>query len=294
MEIVVASGKGGTGKTFISSNLLFFLNSFGIPSVGADADVEAPDLILAVGDCLEKISSKEVYESEKAMILDDKCIRCGACKSVCGYEAIEYVDNEMVVIEYLCDGCGACRLVCPSDAINFYTKLTGKISICKCSDGIYVVTGDLEIGEKNSGHLVYEVKKVAHEILNEINARHVIVDSAPGVGCPVISSISGADILIIVVEPSLQSLQGAKKLREIAGHFNVKTFVVINKYDLNLNLCSKISSILDAEVIGRIPYDEKVVQSYTSMIPIIEYDRDSKASRALLEMFSNLADKVIL
>ncbi|HDJ89073.1 MAG TPA: 4Fe-4S dicluster domain-containing protein, partial [Thermoprotei archaeon] len=208
-EIVVASGKGGTGKTFISSNLsyFFFKNGFNILSI--DADVEAPDLLLALGGVKEKVFHEDFYGS--VVDIDyNKCIRCGLCADVCRFNAIS-IENGLPKIDYnSCEGFGTCMLVCPVKAIFSRRVKRGDIFIAISNEGIPIVTGDLDVGERNSGLLVYRLRDIARKYALERGLNIMVIDAAPGIGCPVISSIVGVKLLVIIIEPSPQSLKGAE------------------------------------------------------------------------------------
>jgi len=289
MEIVVASGKGGTGKTFLASNLAIFMDEEIGETLAIDADVEAPDLVLALGGEERIIWAEEVRESMKAVIDYRLCDRCMRCMDVCMFEAIKVMeDGRPSIIDELCEGCGACAYVCPAQAISFKRTLTGRIYSAETRSGITALTGDLEIGGRNSGELVYLLRRKAEELASRKRASRIVIDSAPGIGCPVISSLSGADLLIIVVEPIPQSLMGAERLLKIAEAFKLKTAYVVNKFNLNEGFVEKISERLELECIGKIPYDPKVPLSYTWMRPIIMYWPEAEAGRALKEVFEGL------
>ena len=295
MELVVVSGKGGTGKTFIASNLLYYLNRrVGIPSVGADADVEAPDLVLALGSGYRIEKCFEVRESRKAKIDSNKCLglTCLECIRVCMFKAIDVVGDRPVVIEENCEGCTACSIVCKTNAITYYTKLTGKICLYRV-DTVPIISGDLEVGERNSGHLVYKVREFAKDVCRELECKHIVIDAAAGIGCPVISSLVGADKAIIVVEPTPQSIEGALRIRKLAKFMNVCTYAIINKHDLNEELSKKISDMLDVEVLGMVPYDYAAVKAYANMQPLIAYDPYSEASKHLLKVLEVIAFSVM-
>jgi len=295
LEIVIASGKGGTGKTFFSSNFIHYMNKYVEPVIGADADVEAPDLALALGGVEKVIHSESLYESRKAIINHDKClgIKCSKCISVCRFHALRIVGNSIEVINENCEGCGACSIICPVKAIEFKDTLTGKLYICHVKTSNVIVTGDLEIGQRNTGHLVYRVKELAHDYGGKIGVKHVVVDAAAGIGCPVISSLAGADVLILVSEPTPQSFQGAQRLLEISRSMKLKAYLVINRYDLNEEFALKISKELDVELLGLIPNDFSVIRSYAAMKPIIEYRPESRASQALRRLFEIIATSVV-
>ncbi len=295
MELVIVSGKGGTGKTFISSNTLYYLNEHAdIPTVGADADVEAPDLILTLGSSHETEKCFEVYESQKARIDYSKCLgsSCLACIGTCMFKALEVVNGKPVVIEENCEGCTACSIVCRVGAITYYTKLTGRVCLYKVGS-IHVVSGDLEIGERNSGHLVYRVREFARDVCRDLKYKHVIVDAAAGTGCPVISSLVGVDKAIIVVEPTPQGIEGALRVRKLTKLMNIHTYVIVNKYDLNEELSRRIGDVLDAEVLGMVPYDHAVVEAYANMKPVIVHNPHSKASKHLLKILEVIAFSVM-
>ena len=290
MEIAVASGKGGTGKTFLASNLTIFLERELGGAVAVDADVEAPDLAIALGGVDEVLSRREVWESAKASIDYEKCTGCLKCHDACMFDAIVVEGAKPRIIEEYCEGCGACRLVCSAKAIEIREALTGYLSVIKTVGGIYAVMGDLEVGGRNTGHIVYMVREEARKLAEKLGKKFIVIDSAPGIGCPVVSSLSGADILIVVVEPIPQSLQGAKRVLEVAEAFRLRSYLVLNKYDLNEEFSKRIPEELGLEVLGRIPYDEEVVESYTMMNPIILSDPGGRVGGALKEIFENLIE----
>ena len=288
MEIVVASGKGGTGKTFLASNLAILIDEKLDGVVAADADVEAPDLILAMGGEKRLLKSREIWESMKASINYELCNRCLKCVDVCMFDAIKLVDGKPKIVEEFCEGCGACAHVCPVNAISFRKARTGRIYSVETMAGVKTTTGDLEIGGRNTGELVYLVREEAKEFARKDHVKNIIIDSAPGIGCPVISSLSGAELLIIVVEPTPQSLTGAKRLLKVAESFKMKVTYVVNKFDLNEEFLKTIDSELGLECVGKIPYDSKVPSSYSMMKPMAIYGMDTRAGRALKEVFENL------
>lgn len=286
IEIVVASGKGGTGKTFISSNLLYYFKSSDLKCVGVDADAEAPDLALALGDYAHIKDIKEVYESRKASIDYSKCTLCLNCLNHCRFSAIELHENVPKIVEEYCEGCGACALVCPAEAISFREVLTGRIIVGTTRSDVDVVTSDLEVSGRNTGHLVYLARETAKRIYPNIDI--IVVDAAAGIGCPVISSIVGSTHLVVVVEPTPQSLQGAKRLVELAKILNVDYSVVINKADLNRDFIEEIHRSFGSKIIGEIPYSKHVIDSYVEMKPLLEYRRDSDISKTLTSIFDKL------
>ena len=286
-EVVVASGKGGTGKTFISSNFSYFLYIRDIEVIAVDADVEAPDLLLALGG-VKEILWREKFEGQTIGINYNICIKCGACIKACRFNALKMKDRGPVVDYALCEGFGTCMLVCPTASISFKSIKRGELYAAKSKSGVLVVTGDLDIGEKNSGLLVYNLKKKARKY----NAKVLVVDAAPGIGCPVISSLAGASLLIVVVEPSPQSAKGAFRLLKLAEKLKIESLIVLNKYDLNPSFAEKIEQNLRCEILGKIEYDEKVVESYTSMTPLLKVYPEAKISKNLIEIFGKIRERL--
>ncbi len=265
-EIVIASGKGGTGKTFLSSNLTYYISKImNKPCIGVDADAEAPDLALALGDYANIYSREEVYESRKATIDYEKCNLCMMCYTVCRFYAITIQEDRPVIVEEYCEGCGACGIVCPTDAISYRTVRTGYIIHGVTRHDVEVITADLEVSGRNTGHLVY----LAREKAKQVGKEYVVIDAAPGIGCPVISSIVGANLLVICVEPTPQSFNGCCRLINVAETIKIPYRVVINKYDLNREFAEKIEKELGNNVIGRVPYSKDIVKSYADLTPLL-------------------------
>lgn len=287
MEVVVASGKGGTGKTFLSSNLAVYLEDRG-GVVAVDADVEAPDLLLALGGASLLLWREEYWGIRRPSVDYSRCTRCWACVRACEFGAI-HIGSEGPVVDYdRCEGFGTCALVCPVGAIQLVETRAGVIYAAESAAGVTVVTGDLDLGQGASGRLVYELKERAYELSRNVGAKYRVVDAAPGIGCPVISSIAGADALMLAIEPTPQSVRGASRLLEVAERLGVKPLAVINKYDLNPDYAPRISDTLGVEVAGYVPYDEEVVRSYALMKPLLTYSPRSRAAQRLLEIFSSL------
>lgn len=288
LEIVVASGKGGTGKTTVSAFLLSFFSLSNYDAIGVDADVEAPDLIIALGKYKE-IGKEEVIDSPIATINYNRCVSCGECLNACQFGAIEWMSKPVIISE-LCEGCGVCEVVCRYGAVKYSYVKTGDIIIQDTKYGL-VIMGQLEIGRKHSGKLVEMLKERARKYTK--NNSIIIVDAAAGTGCPVISSIVGSDYLIIVVEPTRQSIRTASKVIEIGRHFKVKIGIVVNKWDLNPDFKAKIEAWADekkVEVLGYIPYDKSVIEAYVNMSNLLDFAPKSKATEALINIYENLVD----
>ncbi len=290
MEVVVASGKGGTGKTFLASNLSFYLKKEFGDVVAADADVEAPDLLVSLGGARQLFWKEDFYGTLRPIIDLESCVRCWRCVEACEYRAIFKGGNGPVIDYDKCEGLGTCALVCPVEAIGLEKTHTGIIYAAESNMGIPVVTGDLDLGQGSSGRLVYVLKEKAFKLALSKGAKYRVIDAAPGIGCPVISSIAGSDLLVVVVEPTPQSVKGAERLLKVSEILKVKAVAVVNKYDLNPNFARSLSKRLKVEVAGLIPYDDAVIKSYSSMVPLLEFRPDSKAAKATREVLNYIVE----
>ena len=285
-EIVVASGKGGTGKTTVAASLAVFLNNHGVKVFTADADVDAPDLLLTLGGGKTTLSM-EVEASEKARIDKEKCTKCGKCIEVCPFGAIVVQnDGRPTVVELMCEGCGVCKLVCPAGAIEVERAPTGTLSVEETKYGFGCVTGKLRLGEHNSGHLVASVKNIGRRKAQDAGSDVFIVDAAPGIGCPVIASITGADYVIAVTEPTPAAKRNLERLSRVVKHFNVPAGVVMNmsgySRDFEVALKEWVVRELGFQFLGEIPVDYEVVKALVQMKPVVEFNPDAKASKALI------------
>ncbi len=257
-------------------------------SVGVDADAEAPDLLLACGGSYRKLLEERVVESRKARIDSSRCIKCLKCLEVCRFEAIEVVDGVPRVEKALCEGCGACSLVCPSKCIELDYVATGIVRVDETKLGLIIASADLEVGGRSTGHLVYRCREVAKSFAQKSGSKHIVIDAAAGIGCAVISAMAGAELAIIVVEPLPPSIQGAKRMVALAKHFGIKSVAIVNKYDLDPEASKRVEKELGIEVVGFVPYDRVVVESYASMEPVIHRHPDHCVSKALIDAFTTV------
>jgi MinD superfamily P-loop ATPase len=267
-QIVVISGKGGTGKTVITGAFAALAKN----KVMADCDVDAADLHLLLAP---DIKERHDFRSGLSAFIDkEKCIKCGKCRQICRFNAI--TDN-LDVDPVACEGCAFCSYICPVDAIKMQENLAGEWYISDTRFGP-MVHAKLGIAEENSGKLVSLVRKQAKELAEKNNCDWVLVDGAPGVGCPVIASLSGIDCAVVVTEPTLSGLHDALRVIEVTKHFNVPSKLIINKYDLNTDMSKKIEKHCrenGIELIGKVSFNKSVVRAMVEGKTIMEYEDSS-------------------
>jgi len=269
-EIVIISGKGGTGKTSITAS---FAMLGGKNIMVADCDVDAADMHLLMQPDWER--SEDFFSGVIATIDKEKCIKCGKCADVCRFNAIPIIDKKYVVITLNCEGCGYCFHVCPTDAITMNEQNVGEWYISNTKADNVMVHARLGIGAENSGKLVAKVKNEAKLIAEETGKKFVVVDGSPGIGCPVVSSLSGADFVVLVTEPTVSGLHDLKRVYELVKKFNIYAGCIINKADLNTKVARQIEKFLKEENIIHIsdlPYDETFTKAMINGQTIVEYD----------------------
>ena len=271
-EIVIISGKGGTGKTSITASYSYL---GGKDLVVADCDVDAADMHLLLKPDFDK--EEDFYSGELAKINPDECINCGLCAEVCRFNAISIVKKQYVVDALNCEGCGYCARICPSEAITNKSLKVGQSYISKTRFGSTMVHAHLGIGADNSGKLVAKVKNEAKRIATETNKDFVLIDGSPGLGCPVVSSLSGANFVVLVTEPTVSGLHDLKRVYELVKKFKIKAGCIINKCDINPKMSLEIAAFLCKENIiqlTNLPYDENFTKAMTLGKTIVEYDQD--------------------
>ncbi len=269
-EIVVISGKGGTGKTSLTAA---FAVLGGADVVVADCDVDAADMHLLLAP---DFARREAFFSGELAVIDQSlCSACGECAAVCRYDAIPVIDGRYVVDAISCEGCGYCARVCPVEAITNVTQNVGDWFCSRIRTGTTMVHARLKIGADNSGKLVAKVKNEAKVTAEQQGKSLVLVDGSPGVGCPVVSSLSGASFVVLVTEPTVSGLHDLKRVHQLVKMFNIPAGCVINKADLNAAVLADLKSFLAAEGIVRlaeIPYDEQFTAAITNGKTIVEWD----------------------
>ena len=282
-QVTILSGKGGTGKTTITASYAALSEN----AVFADCDVDASNLhLLLKPEIKEKIEFKGL---NVAYIEQEKCIKCGRCMELCKFGAID--DYQVDPIH--CEGCKVCVVNCPVEAIQFNERVCGYAYISETKYGP-MSHARLIPGMENSGKLVTLVRQHASKIAEKHGKGLVLVDGAPGIGCPVIASIANVDVALIVVEPTLSGIHDLKRAIELLNHFKVVPSILLNKFDINeehTNSIEKYCNSNDIVLLGKIPFDPTVTKSMVQGIPVVEYDSESISSKAIIktwERFSNL------
>jgi len=279
-EVVVLSGKGGTGKTSIVGSFAAIAKN----KVLADCDVDAADLHLLLQPTIQ--DEREFWSGQVAVIDQEKCTRYGLCQELCRFKAID----DFRVDPVSCEGCSFCSHICPVEAVTMTENLAGKWSI---SDTRYgpLVHARLGIAQENSGKLVATVRQQAREMAKKLELDYIITDGPPGIGCPVISSLSGADLALLVTEPTLSGIHDLERVLGVCRHFGVQPLVCINKYDINEDNTHQIEDYClsqEVEVATRIPFDNIVTEAIAHGLPVVEYARNgvSHQIEALWEIVS--------
>jgi len=263
-QLTIISGKGGTGKTTITAAFASLAKN----AVLADADVDAADLYLILNPDIK--SQEEFYGGCVAVIDRGKCTECEVCGELCRFDAI----NDFAVDDIACEGCGLCVLTCPSEAIKMERRLSGRLFTSQTRFGP-MVYAKLGIAEENSGKLVSSVRQRAREIAEKEGKDLIIVDGPPGIGCPVIASIGGVDMVLVVTEPTISGIHDMERIASVAKHFKVPALVCINKHDINTENSTKIEDYCwknGIEVVGTLPYDVCVTKAMVNGRSIMEHD----------------------
>ncbi|HSA06926.1 MAG TPA: 4Fe-4S binding protein [Candidatus Gastranaerophilales bacterium] len=284
-ELVVISGKGGTGKT----SIVVSFSALAQNHVMVDCDVDAADMHLILHPEIEK--TVEFYSGKQAEILTDKCKKCGRCIEVCKFDAIS---KDFMVDEIKCEGCGACYFNCPHQAVKFEQVKSGEWFESNTRFG-KLIHAKLDIAEENSGKLVSEIKNHARILAKKDNKDLILVDGSPGIGCPVIASISGANLVLIVTEPTLSGIHDAERVFQLTQHFKIPASMCINKYDLNLQLTEQIESYCKGKnipVVGKIPYSRVFTDAMIKGLSVVEYS-NSEVSEKIKKMWDKVHSEVI-
>ncbi|SMB99639.1 MinD superfamily P-loop ATPase, contains an inserted ferredoxin domain [Thermanaeromonas toyohensis ToBE] len=278
-ELLVISGKGGTGKTSLVAALAMLAKN----KVLVDCDVDAPDLHLLLHP--EEESSNEFWGGYKASIDIERCTRCGLCEEACRFEAIK----DFRVDPIFCEGCGVCFRLCPVGAIKFRQLMVGYWYISRTNFGP-LVHARLGVGEENSGKLVTVIRQAARNLAREKGLSLIIIDGPPGIGCPVISSLTGVSLALVVTEPTVAGKHDLERVITLASHFRVPIVIAINKFDLALEKSEEIEEYCaqqGLEIAGKIPFDEEVNQALSRGQSFLT-NKYSKAARAVTSLWEKL------
>jgi len=281
LQVAIVSGKGGTGKTSIIASLAALARG---KAVFADCDVDAPDLHLILQP--EILERREFYGIKRAFIDKEKCIQCGICQDSCRFGAIADFEVETP----LCEGCGVCQLVCPEDAVDMRDVQAGEAYISQTRFGP-MVHAELYPGEEASGKLVAMVREMARDLAAEKNLDLILIDGSPGIGCPVIASMSGADLVLAVTEPTVSGANDLQRLLKTAGIFGVQTAVCVNKYDVFPAMAEKIEKTCQASgipFVGKIPFDPEAVRAVNQGRTVV--DSDCASGHAVRQIFVRTMD----
>ncbi len=284
MELAVISGKGGTGKSSVTAAFA----TLGEKLVVADCDVDAANLYLLFSPAHDK---EVVYiGGHKAVVDNTLCTVCGICESYCRFDAISEKDGKIVISETSCDGCFFCSRICPMGAIKMVRSDRSRMYSGSFRNGM-MVYGRLAPGEENSGKLVSMVKDEARAVATGIGMRTILLDGPPGIGCPVISTVTGADRIVIVTEPTMSGLADLKRVYEVARKFSGEVGIIINKYDLNESMADRIEEWCAAQgspVLGRLPFDRRVTEAMVAGKSITEMHPETEISKTITDIWNKL------
>jgi len=285
MKIAVTGGKGGTGKSLVATSLAVeFAKSN--KTVLLDVDVECPNdhLLLSV----KRKQFTKIYQPIPKWDFN-KCTKCGKCAFVCKQNAVVFVKNKYpAFVKDICIGCKACIVACPQNAISETEKEIGTVYTGK-NYNVNLISGELKLGELASGEVVAEVRKYSEKINEKLKAKVILIDSAAGIGCPVIASLVGTDYIVAVTEPTPSALHDLKRVLYLANHFQIKHGIIINKYDLAKKFCLKIEKFAKMNnivIMGKIPYRKDFVDSTIEMKPVTEINLNYR------KLFKEIINKI--
>ncbi|MDD3033072.1 MAG: ATP-binding protein [Bacteroidales bacterium] len=273
-EIAILSGKGGTGKSTLCASFATMEHDI----VVADCDVDAADMYLVLFP--EDYVENNFITGYKARLDQTTCTKCGLCIDKCRFRAISMIDGDVTISDTSCDGCKLCSRICPTQSITMIPSDKSCWYVGNYRNG-KLVHARLDPGEENSGKLVSIVREKARKLIDENNWKCVIIDGPPGVGCPVIASITGVDKVVVVTEPTNSGFHDLKRIMELINNYRINPYVVINKSDLNIEISREIRSWCDSNGIclaGAIPFDEQVVQAMINCRSVVEWSPESEVS----------------
>lgn len=300
-KIAVISGKGGVGKTSLVASLASIAHKDqDINLIILDCDVDAPNLALILPPKSEEdVLTQDTFTTKKATFLEEKCIQCKQCYDdhFCEFNALNWDENNNIpVIDYLaCEGCAACRVLCPEDAFEINPVKSGEIITYETDAGFPLIYGKTKLGSTTSGLLVSEVKQHATNLKEFDEANLILIDGPPGIGCPVIATVSGLDYIVAITEPTPSGLHDMKRAIEMVDQFNIPFGIVINKADLKSASQKQLNKFIEKagfEILGRINFDLSIPEAMSYAEPVVDYAPESAASQAINKIYARL--KLIL
>ncbi|MHA1688759.1 MAG: P-loop NTPase [Promethearchaeota archaeon] len=296
----VLSGKGGVGKTSLAASLASLANEDHSLNVAVlDCDVDAPNLSIILPPRTEnEVKTKEMFTTMKAEFLENKCTHCKQCidEHFCEFNALTWnEEKEIPEIDYLaCEGCSACKVLCPEHAFELHVVKSGEIiSYISKAKGIPLVYGKTRLGSTTSGKLVSDLKNFAKEMEGIKNCNLILVDGPPGIGCPVIATVSGLDYVITITEPTPSGLHDLLRAIEVVQQFNIPFGIIVNKYDIQSSFQQEFQDFIKEtghEIIGNIPFDLSMPEAMSFSTPVVDYAPNSPASIAIREIYNRLKE----
>ena len=283
-ELVMISGKGGTGKTTLTASFAALAPN----AVVADCDVDAADLHLLLHP---EIHYREEFRSGVTAVIDPaKCKQCGKCREVCRFDA---VSRDYRIDKFACEGCSVCFHLCPEHAIEMRENVCGEWYHSTTKYGP-MVHAKLGAAEENSGKLVAIVRQQAKKLAEEQQKSLILIDGSPGIGCPVISSITGANLVLIVTEPSLSGKHDLQRVAELTAHFHIPTVVCVNKANINQAITAQIKAYCAEQgisFVGEIPYSQVAVKALIHQVPLVEFSQGD-AAQILRQIWQRLEQRL--
>ena len=296
-KIGVISGKGGVGKTSLVASLASIAyKDQDINLIILDCDVDAPNLALILPPKSEEdIVTQDTFTTKKARFLEEKCVNCKQCYDdhFCEFNALNWNESDNIpVIDYLaCEGCGACRVLCPENAFEINPVKSGEIITYETNVGFPLIYGKTKLGSTTSGLLVSEVKQHATDLKEFNDANFILIDGPPGIGCPVIATVSGLDYIVAITEPTPSGLHDLSRAIEMVNQFNIPFGIVINKADLKSASQKQLNRYIEKagyEILGRINFDLSIPKAMSYAEPVVDYAPESIASQAINNIYIKL------
>lgn len=282
-EITILSGKGGAGKTTVAAALASVAKN----AVFCDNDVDAADLHLLMNPKI--LETHEFDSGSVALINHELCTNCGLCEESCRFTAIHNnADGFPEVNPFQCEGCRLCERICPANAITTHQNLNNHWFVSETQFGT-LVHAKMGPGEENSGKLVTKVRERAQEIATKTKAQYLINDGPPGIGCTAISSITGTDAVLLVIEPTISGLHDAKRLVKLVNSFEIPVFAAINKFDINPDFSNTVEDYLSHNkipLVGKIPFTKLMIESMLKGKTVVEYAPENNLTKVFIDIWS--------